>query len=140
MYDQLYYTVSEASDLCWMTQTTIRKAIKSRNMKTYRDDRGVIHIYGPHIWDYRREIVTKKITKVLDEISACVRKLDLAKKEYLKAFADLEDCEPEEYNSLYSIWSQKKKELWELNRNYMDLVDALRNLEYEATVTYEVKL
>lgn len=139
--DKLFYTILEASELCDVTQPTIRKAIKDRKMETYADDKGVIHIYGPHLWDYYRELITKKINRAINEVSRSLRYLDKVKRTYLQALADSDDCEDdEEQNKRDEKLRRTKDILCIANKQYINQVDKLRMLEYEATVIYEVEL
>lgn len=138
--DKLFYTVLEASELCNVSQPTIRKAVKDREMKTYADDRKRLHIYGPDIWGYYRELVTKEIEKAIANVSIVLKELDKAKQEYLEAFANLDNCEDDDRSIMTDIYSRKRAELYNANRNYMNCIDNLRKLEYKATLIYEVNL
>lgn len=136
----LFYTVLEASELCNVSQPTIRKAVKDCKMKTYTDDRKRLHIYGPDIWNYYRELVTKRIEKAIANVSTALKELDKAKKEYLEAFGNLDNCEEGSQSTMAKIYAKKRTNLCNANRNYIHCVDNLRKLEYEATLIYEVNL
>lgn len=136
--DQLFYTVTEAICLCDVSRPTIRKAIKTHKMKTYTDAKGAVHIYGPHLWEYQRELVTKKLTKAANDISKSIGKLDTLQKEYLKELANLENYEEDERDKVRSSYCKARAKLLEANREYLSKVDDLRKLEYAATKIYEV--
>ena len=141
--DQLFYTVTEASYICDVSQPTIRKAIKEHKMKTYTDDKGAVHIYGPHLWKYKRELITKKLMRAADDISKSIRKLDISQREYLKELANFENYdenEGDEGDKLRSCYIEAHAKLIEANNEYLRKTNDLRKLEYDATKIYEVDL
>lgn len=138
--DQLFYTVTEASCICDVSRPTIRKVIKEHKMKTYTDDKGAVHIYGPHLWEYKRELITKKLMRAADDISKSIRKLDILQREYLRELANLENYEEDERDKLRSCYIEARGRLLEANGEYLHKINDLRELEYAATKIYEVDL
>lgn len=141
--DQLFYTVTEAIYICDVSRPTIRKAIKDYNMKTYTDDKGTVHIYGPHLWRYREELITKKLMQATDDISKSIKKLDILQKKYLNKLAIFENCDEDnvnERNKLKSCYIEARAKLIEANEEYLHKTNNLHKLEYAATKIYEVDL
>lgn len=122
-----------------MTQTTIRKAIKRFGMKTYTNDKGVIHIYGPHLMAYYNELQSKKEMQLLEEFISCSRKVTTARKRYLDAIDKADDCE-EGPEALKDEVNRKRDELLAALTNHQKLLYNLRNNESTFRQFYEVTL
>lgn len=82
-------TVREAGDFCQVSETTIRKAIKTYGMHTWKDDRGVIHIrsldllkYYRHKCDVQLRVMEAKLRKLVHKIRAALEKYDELRREY----------------------------------------------------------
>lgn len=136
---KLFYTVQEASDICDVTRTTIGNAIKRFGMKTYMNDKGVIHIYGPHLMAYYNELQSKKEMQLLEELISYTRKVTAARKKHLDAIAKADDCEdgPE---ALQDEVNRKRDELLTALTNHQELLYSLRNNESIFRQFYEVML
>lgn len=136
---KLFYTVQEASDICDVTKTTIRNAIKHFKMKTYVNGKGVIHIYGPHLMAYCNELQSKKEEQLLKELMSYTRKVAAAKKRYLEAIAKADDCEdgPE---ALKDEVIEKRDELLTTLTIHQELLHILRDNESIFRQFYEVTL
>lgn len=141
--DQLFYTVTEASYICDVSRPIIRKAIKEHKMKTYTDDKGAVHIYGPHLWRYKKELITKKLMQATDDISKSIKKLDILQREYLKELANFENYDEDngdEGDKLKLCYIETRAKLIEASNEYLRKTNDLRKLEYAATKIYEVDL
>lgn len=136
---KLFYTVQEASDICDMSQTTIRKAIKRLGMKTYTNDKGVIHIYGPHLMAYYNELQNKREMRLLEEFISYTLKVTTARKRYLDAIVKADDCE-EGPETLKDEVNRRRDELLTAFTNHQESLYNLRNNEHIFRQFYEVTL
>lgn len=82
-------TVREAGDFCQVSETTIRKAIKTYNMHTWKDDHGVIHIrsldllkYYRHKCDVRLRTMEAKLRTLVHKRRVAFEKYDDLRREY----------------------------------------------------------
>lgn len=75
-------TVREASDFCQVSETTIRKAIKTYNMHTWKDDRGVIHIRSLDLLKYYRHKCDVQLRAMEAKLRTLVRKRRVALEKY----------------------------------------------------------
>lgn len=82
-------TVREAGDFCQVSETTIRKAIKTYDMHTWKDDRGVIHIrsldllkYYRHKCDVRLRTMEAKLRTLVHKRRVALEKYDDLRREY----------------------------------------------------------
>ncbi len=82
-------TVREAGDFCQVSETTIRKAIKTYGMHTWKDDRGVIHIrsldllkYYRHKCDVKLRVMEVKLRTLVNKRRAALEKYDDLRREY----------------------------------------------------------
>lgn len=82
-------TVREAGDFCQVSETTIRKAIKTYGMHTWKDDRGVIHIrsldllkYYRHKCDVQLRVMEAKLRTLVRKRRAAFEKYDDLRREY----------------------------------------------------------
>lgn len=82
-------TVREAGDFCQVSETTIRKAIKTYNMHTWKDDRGVIHIrsldllkYYRHKCDVQLRTKEAKLRTLVHKRRVAFEKYDNLRREY----------------------------------------------------------
>lgn len=82
-------TVRQAGDFCQVSEATIRKAIKTYNMHTWRDDRGVIHIrsldllkYYRHKCDVQLRVMEAKLRTLVNKRRAALEKYDDLRREY----------------------------------------------------------
>ena len=136
---KLFYTVQEASDICGVTQTTIRNAIKRFKMKTYVNGKRVIHIYGPHLMAYCNELQSKKELKLLEELMTYTRKVTAAKKRHLEAIAKADDCE-DGPKALKDEVIRKRDELLTALTIHQELIHVLQDNESTFRQFYEVAL
>lgn len=82
-------TVREAGYVCRVSETTIRKAIKTYDMHTWRDDRGVIHIrsldllkYYRHRCDVQLRAMEGKLRSLVHKRRVALEKYDDLRREY----------------------------------------------------------
>lgn len=82
-------TVREAGDFCQVSETTIRKAIKTYNMHTWKDDRGIIHIrsldllkYYRHKCDVQLRTMEAKLRTLVHKRRVAFEKYDDLRREY----------------------------------------------------------
>ena len=82
-------TVREAGDFCQVSETTIRKAIKTYGMHTWKDDRGVIHIrsldllkYYRHKCNVQLRVMEAKLRTLVNKRRAALEKYDDLRREY----------------------------------------------------------
>ena len=87
--NKLSVTVREAGDFCQVSETTIRKAIKTYNMHTWKDARGVIHIrsldllkYYRHKCDVQLRTMEAKLRTLVNKRRAALEKYDDLRREY----------------------------------------------------------
>lgn len=75
-------TVREAGDFCQVSETTIRKAIKTYGMHTWKDDRGVIHIRSLDLLKYYRHKCDVQLRTMEAKLRTLVRKRRVAFEKY----------------------------------------------------------
>lgn len=80
--NNLSVTVKEAGDFCQVSETTIRKAIKTYNMHTWKDDRGVIHIRSLDLLKYYRHKCDVKLRTMEAKLRTLVHKRRVAFEKY----------------------------------------------------------
>lgn len=138
--NKLYYTVVEASELCDVSKPTIMNAIKRRNMKFFKDDRGVIHIYGHDLMDYYQERTINKVNDILDKMHSCIHNLRLTNQKYLKTFAELMQCDEDEIEAATKAKDEAMCQYLEQIAEYRYFMHALNDLQRDITKVYEVNL
>ena len=77
-----FVTVQDAANLCDVSQTTIRTKIKEYKMKTYRDDKGRIHIRTLDVLLYYHKRMVGKIAKAEKELHKAINDRNEALSEY----------------------------------------------------------
>lgn len=82
-------TVREAGDFCQVSETTIRKAIKTYGMHTWKDDHGIIHIrsldllkYYRHRCDVKLRVMEAKLKELAHKRCVALETYDELRREY----------------------------------------------------------
>lgn len=86
-----FITVEEAAFLCDVSKTTIRTKIKEYKMKTYRDDKGRIHIRSLDLLPYYHKRMTGQITKAEKELHKAINTRNKALSEYYALCREYDD-------------------------------------------------
>lgn len=86
-----FVTVQEAAFLCDVSQTTIRTKIKEYKMKTYRDDKGHIHIRTLDLLLYYHNRMTGRIAKAEKDLHKAINSRNKVLSEYYALFREYDD-------------------------------------------------
>lgn len=121
-----FVTVSEAADLCGVTQPTIRKKIKEYSMKTWLDQKKRIHIRTLDLLPYHDSVITTRVMKLEEKI----RKLIKERAKALDAYYALEKeyDEQVEDGSIYISQTDLDRQLYFVYQACHALTDAMSEL------------
>lgn len=86
-----FVIVQEAAFLCDVSQTTIRTKIKEYKMKTYRDDKGRIHIRTLDVLLYYHKRMTGQIAKAEKDLHKAINSRNKVLSEYYELAREYDD-------------------------------------------------
>ena len=121
-----FVTVHDAANLCDVSQTTIRTKIKEYKMKTYRDDKGRIHIRTLDVLLYYHKRMVGKIAKAEKELHKAINDRNEALSEYYELAREYDDQldGDDVYISAYDL-TKKYEEVYDTSLKVKQTIESL---------------
>lgn len=121
-----FVIVSEAAELCGVTQPTIRKKIKEYGMKTWLDQKKCIHIRTLDLLPYYNNVVTTRVMKLEEKIHKLIKERAKALDAYYALEKEYDD--QVEDGEIYISQADLNKKLYLVYQTCHALTDAMSEL------------
>lgn len=121
-----FVTMQEAAFLCNVSQTTIRTKIKEYKMKTYRDDKGRIHIRTLDVLLYYHKRMIMQISKTEKELHKAIDDRNKTLSEYYELAREYDDQldSDDVYISAYDL-TKKYEEMYNASLKVKQRIESL---------------
>lgn len=132
-----FVTVQEAAFLCDVSQTTIRTKIKEYKMKTYRDDKGRIHIRTLDLLIYYHKRMTGQIAKAEKDLHKAIDDRNETLSEYYELSREYDDQldSDDVYISAYDL-TKKYEEICDASIKIKQIIESLNSItDFYNTIT-----
>lgn len=132
-----FVTMQEAAFLCNVSQTTIRTKIKEYKMKTYRDDKGRIHIRTLDVLLYYHKRMIMQISKTEKELHKAIDDRNKTLSEYYELAREYDDQldSDDVYISAYDL-TKKYEEMYDASLKVRQIIESINSItDFYNTIT-----
>lgn len=132
-----FVTMREAAFLCNVSQTTIRTKIKEYKMKTYRDDKGRIHIRTLDVLLYYHKRMIMQISKTEKELHKAIDDRNKTLSEYYELAREYDDQldSDDVYISAYDL-TKKYEEMYDASLKVRQIIESINSItDFYNTIT-----